>query len=378
MLLAGFFEHSGNDISLGRERGSAHRARALMLVVGRVAVRTSEEMGEVVLRPGPSLLRLRWPTRKHDAMNGLSPPEHLAAERTRAKDLKRVAAPFGHRVCQLVVVASSEADDEVDQHAYHDDHQNQNRHVHSEIVQENQACLHPPLAANRLSLMPTFFVVATPIGNLEDITQRALRTLSEVDLVVCEDTRHSQRLLNHYGIHKPLRSAHGHNERQSAAAVVESLKAGQDVAYVSDAGSPGVSDPGRVLVRTVRDAGYPVVPIPGPSALAAMISVNGLPGKAITFEGFLSPRAGRRRSRLQELLSRDESFILYESPHRIVKLLADLSDLDSERPVLLGRELTKIHEELVEGTAQHVYELLRERQSVKGECALLVGPPKKG
>jgi len=225
--------------------------------------------------------------------------------------------------------------------------------------------------------MPTLYVVATPIGNLGDITYRAVEILLAVDLIVCEDTRHSQKLLTHYGIHKPLKSAHGHNERESARGVVTALGNGQDVAYISDAGSPGVSDPGRVLVREVRDAGYQVIPIPGPSASAAILSVDGFPGKGALFEGFLSPKSGRRRARLRELLDRNETFILYESPHRIVKLMADLSDLDSERPVLIGRELTKIHEELVEGTAVEVFEELRQRQSIKGEFTLLVGPSKK-
>jgi 16S rRNA (cytidine1402-2'-O)-methyltransferase len=226
--------------------------------------------------------------------------------------------------------------------------------------------------------MSTLFIVATPIGNLSDITYRAIETLKSVDLIVCEDTRHSRHLLSHYGIQKPLRSGHGHNEQQSAVGVVEVLRQGGDVAYVSDAGTPGVSDPGRVLVRHVRDAGFAVVPIPGPSAWSTVVSVSGFPGKTITFEGFLSPRGGRRRSRLRELLKREEAFILYESPHRVVKLLADLSDLDSERPVLVARELTKIHEELLEGSAADVFGELNQRPSVRGEFTLLVGPPKKG
>jgi len=226
--------------------------------------------------------------------------------------------------------------------------------------------------------MPTLFMVATPIGNLSDITIRALEVLKAVDLIVCEDTRHSRRLLDHYGISKPLRSGHGHNEVQSALGIVQALEDGSDVAYVSDAGSPSISDPGRLMVRTVRDAGFPVTPIPGPSALAALLSANGFPGKAVTFEGFLSPKQGRRRKRLAELLERGESFVLYESPHRLLKLLGDLSDLESERHILIGRELTKIHEELVEGSAADVLATMSKRQSIKGELALLVGPPKKG
>jgi 16S rRNA (cytidine1402-2'-O)-methyltransferase len=225
--------------------------------------------------------------------------------------------------------------------------------------------------------MPTLYMVATPIGNLADITFRALEVLKSVDLIVCEDTRHSRRLLDHYGVQKPLRSGHGHNEARSALGIVGALRDGSDVAYLTDAGVPGISDPGRVMVRTVRDAGFPVVPIPGASALTALLSVNGLPGKAVTFEGFLSPRQGRRRKRLSELLDRKETFVLYESPHRLLKLLADLADLDPERPVLLGRELTKIHEELLEGTASEVLATMTLRQSIKGELVLLVSPPKK-
>jgi 16S rRNA (cytidine1402-2'-O)-methyltransferase len=221
-------------------------------------------------------------------------------------------------------------------------------------------------------------MVATPIGNLSDITIRALEVLKRVEVIVCEDTRHSRRLLDHYEIRKPLRSGHGHNEEQSALGIVALLEDGKDVAYVSDAGSPGVSDPGRVIARTVRDAGFAVVPIPGPSALTAILSANGFPGKAVTFEGFLSPKSGRRRKRIAELLAREESFVLYESPHRLLKLLGDLTDLESERRILVARELTKIHEELVEGSAQEVFETMRQRQSVKGEIVVLVGPPKKG
>jgi 16S rRNA (cytidine1402-2'-O)-methyltransferase len=226
--------------------------------------------------------------------------------------------------------------------------------------------------------MPALYMVATPIGNLGDITFRAAEILKSVDLIVCEDTRHSRHLLSHLGIRKPLLSAHGHNEAQTASTVVDALADGRSAAYISDAGTPSVSDPGRVLVRRVRDAGYRVVPLPGPSAWSAMMSVNGFPGKTVTFEGFLSTKSGKRRNRLRELLAREESFVLYESPHRLLKLLNDLSDLDSERPVLIGREVTKIHEEFVEGTASEVLETIQRRQSIRGECAVLVGPPKKG
>ena len=235
-----------------------------------------------------------------------------------------------------------------------------------------------PEGRRTLFVMPTLYVVATPIGNLRDITIRALEMLREVSAIVCEDTRHSSRLLSHHGIRKPLVSGHSHNERQSAAAVVARLEAGEDVAYITDAGTPGISDPGRTLVRVVRDAGYRVVPIPGPSATATIASVNAFPGKTVIFEGFLSPKAGRRKGRLKELLAMGETFILYESPHRLVKLLTALADLEPERDVLLGREMTKMHEEFVESTAKQLLEIMETRPVVKGECVLLVGPPKKG
>ncbi|MEE8440721.1 MAG: 16S rRNA (cytidine(1402)-2'-O)-methyltransferase [Spirochaetia bacterium] len=226
--------------------------------------------------------------------------------------------------------------------------------------------------------MATLYVVATPIGNLSDITIRALDTLKSVDVIVCEDTRHSRRLLNHFGIRKPLLSGHSHNERRSAAAVVARLGNGEEVAYITDAGTPSISDPGRTLVRSVRDAGFQVVPIPGSSALTTILSVSGLPGKTVVFEGFLSPKAGRRRRRLGELLDGREMFILYESPHRLLKLLSALADLDAERLILLGREMTKIHEEFLEGSAKDVLAEMEKRAVVKGECVLLVGSPKKG
>lgn len=226
--------------------------------------------------------------------------------------------------------------------------------------------------------MASLFMVATPVGNLGDMTTRAVDVLRSVALVVCEDTRHSGVLLAHFSITTRRVSAHSHNEAERVASVVRTLDSGSDVAYVSDAGTPGLSDPGRLLVRGARDAGHRVVPVPGASAFSALVSVNGFPGKSVTFEGFLSPKSGRRRNRLKELLDRDETFVLYESPHRLVKLLADLADLDPGRPVLLGRELTKLHEELVEGSASEVMEIMAGRLSIKGECALLVGPPKKG
>ena len=215
-------------------------------------------------------------------------------------------------------------------------------------------------------------MVATPIGNLEDITLRALQTLRDVDVIACEDTRHTQRLLNHFDIHKRLIACHAHNERSSGQGIVKLLSEGTSVAFVSDAGTPGISDPGARVVQAVRQAGYPIVPIPGASALAALISVSGFSGKTFTFEGFLSPKSGRRRSRLLQLLERKEAFVLYESPFRIVKLLADLAELAPFRILLVGRELTKTFEEIVEGPAQEVALDFSSRESIKGEFVLCI------
>jgi 16S rRNA (cytidine1402-2'-O)-methyltransferase len=225
--------------------------------------------------------------------------------------------------------------------------------------------------------MPVLYMVGTPIGNLKDITLRALETLKAVDAIVCEDTRHSLRLLNAYEITKPLISCHGYNEERAAQRVIAELGAGKDLAYVSDAGTPGISDPGSILVDLVVQAGFAVVPIPGPSALAAMVSVAGVPGKRVSFDGFLSPKSGRRKNQLKELLSSGDICVVYESPHRIVQLLRDLDAVEPECRVVLGRELTKIHEELLRGKPAAVREILEKRQSVKGEIALLINPPRK-
>jgi 16S rRNA (cytidine1402-2'-O)-methyltransferase len=222
--------------------------------------------------------------------------------------------------------------------------------------------------------MGTLFMVATPIGNLEDITMRALETLRAVDVIACEDTRHTQRLLSRYTIQKRLIACHAHNEAASADGIVKLLDEGNDVAFVSDAGTPGVSDPGTKVVRAVRAAGFPIVPIPGVSAVATLVSVSGFIGKTFFFEGFLSPKAGRRKKRLLQLLEREETFVLYESPFRIVKLLEELAVLAPTRRVLVGREMTKAFEEFVEGTAEEVATGFSGRTSIKGEFAICVSP----
>jgi len=214
-------------------------------------------------------------------------------------------------------------------------------------------------------------MIATPIGNLEDISLRALETLKSVDIIACEDTRHTLKLLSRYEIRKPLISCHSYNEQQAARRVIALLSEGKDVAYCSDAGTPGFSDPGALLVRMARSAGYKIVPIPGPSAFACLISASGLSGKTFLFDGFLSPKPGKRRTRLKELLDRGESFVLYESPFRIGKLLADIASIDPERRLCIGRELTKIHEEIIEGKAEELVQRFP-AESAKGEFCIIV------
>jgi len=225
--------------------------------------------------------------------------------------------------------------------------------------------------------MGKLYIVATPIGNLGDISFRALETLKSVDTIACEDTRHSAKLLNHYEIRKPLISCRSQNEAHVAEKISELLKDDKDIAYVSDAGTPGLSDPGNRLVQIVRTNGFDVIPIPGVSAFASIISVAGNSGKSVTFDGFLSPKPGKRRKRVKELLERSESFLLYESPFRIIKLVKDIVDLEPGRILLIGREMTKIYEEYIEGTALEILEILESKQKVKGEFSLLVYERKK-
>ena len=223
----------------------------------------------------------------------------------------------------------------------------------------------------------TLFIVGTPIGNLGDITYRAVETFKSVDVIACEDTRHTLQLLTHLEIRKPLISCRSQNEDSAAQKIVKLMDEGQNVAYASDAGTPGISDPGAVLAGLVRKAGHTVVPIPGPSAFASLVSVAGAGGKTLIFEGFLSPKPGRRRGRLRELLATGDAIVLYESPFRIVKLLTDIADIDSNRNVVIGRELTKLHEEIVEGTAAELRDDFAARQSIKGEFAIFISGIKK-
>jgi 16S rRNA (cytidine1402-2'-O)-methyltransferase len=221
------------------------------------------------------------------------------------------------------------------------------------------------------------YLVASPIGNLEDITFRAVRILKECDLIACEDTRHTLKLLNHYGIEKPLISYHDYNESQRAAELVARLRDGSNLALISDAGMPLVADPGYRLVTAAVAAGISVQPIPGPSALVTALAASGLPTDSFRFEGFLPPRSGQRSSVLEALKSEQATLIFYEAPHRILDTLADVDRIMGPRPVVIARELTKTHEEFLRGTAQQVLEILRTRNTVKGEITLLIGKAAK-
>ena len=220
--------------------------------------------------------------------------------------------------------------------------------------------------------MGILFVVATPIGNLKDISFRALETFQEADFIACEDTRHTLRLLTHYEISKPLISCRAVNEASASEKIVKLLDEGKKIAYASDAGTPAISDPGSILVRTAREAGHTIIPIPGASAFGAIMSIAGTYDKTVVFEGFLSPKAGKRKRRLQELFDFGAGFVLYESPYRIVKLLADIAEIDSNRELIIGRELTKLHEEIIKGQAAEVLQNFEKRPSIKGEFSVFV------
>src|SRR5215470_7850735 len=216
------------------------------------------------------------------------------------------------------------------------------------------------------------YLVATPIGNLEDITLRALRVLKEADQIACEDTRHTQKLLSHYDIHKPLVSYHEHNEMTRAPELVLAMEQGQHIALVSDAGMPLVSDPGYRLVSLSLRHRLPVIPIPGPSALLASLSASGLPSEEFLFVGFLPPRARERRRALERLRIEDRTIIFYEAPHRIEESLTDAREILGDRPSCLAREVTKLHEEFRRGTLSELVRSVAEKPA-RGEITLLIG-----
>ncbi len=217
------------------------------------------------------------------------------------------------------------------------------------------------------------YVVATPIGNLEDITYRAVRILGEADLIACEDTRQTRKLLDHYGIHKPTISYHEHNETERTPELVERLLAGASIALVSDAGMPLVSDPGYRLVRAAIENRVAVQPVPGPSALLAALAASGLPTDAFHFGGFLPHKPGQRAKALESLADEHATLIFYEAPHRLLETLEAVEQALGPRPVAVARELTKIHEEFLRGTAAEIRAQLAGRDAVKGEVTLLIG-----
>ena len=218
------------------------------------------------------------------------------------------------------------------------------------------------------------YLVATPIGNLEDITLRALRILREADQIACEDTRHTRKLLEHYDIHKPLVSYHEHNEMTRAAELLISLEQGAKIALVTDAGMPVVSDPGFQLVSLCRRHQIRVVPVPGPSALLGALSASGIASDGFVFVGFLPSRQGERRRALDRLRLEDRTTILYEAPHRLEDCLADALEILGDRPGCLAREITKLHEEFQHGRLSQLLELARENPP-RGEITLVLGPP---
>jgi 16S rRNA (cytidine1402-2'-O)-methyltransferase len=196
--------------------------------------------------------------------------------------------------------------------------------------------------------------------------------LKMVSLVACEDTRRTLKLLNHLGIRVKMLSCRSQNEEYAAEKVLQALKQGQTVAYTSDAGTPALSDPGAMLVKAAAQAGYDVIPIPGPSAFAALLSVAGGRDKTVVFEGFLSPKPGRRKSRLRELMAMNAGFVLYESPFRVLKLLGDIAEIDCERYTCVGREMTKIHEEYIRGSAAEILAILGQKKEQIGEFSIFV------
>ncbi len=225
----------------------------------------------------------------------------------------------------------------------------------------------------------TLYIVATPIGNREDITLRALRILDEVDIIAAEDTRKTGMLLKHYNIKKPLTSYFEHNEKRKTPALIQDLQSGKNIALVSEAGTPTISDPGYRLVHAALQEEIPVVPIPGVCAAITALSVSGLPVHRFAFEGFLPPKTGKRKNFLKKLVNEERTLIFYESPHRITAALEDIREVFGDRPAVLTRELTKMHEEHMQGSISTIIESLAEK-SLKGEFTLVVAgnsPAKK-
>jgi len=217
----------------------------------------------------------------------------------------------------------------------------------------------------------TLYIVATPIGNLEDITFRALRILKEADIIAAEDTRHTQKLLNKYEIDTPLTSYHDHNKHEKAPILVARLLDGKNVALVSDAGTPGISDPGYVLINLAVDQQVPVVPVPGATAAITALSISGLPTDSFRFAGFLPQKHGTRLARLRALAKDECTIIFYEAPHKIIRTIGELLEIFGDRRVVITRELTKIHEQVLRGTLSEILIQL-EKGPLKGEFTIIV------
>lgn len=219
----------------------------------------------------------------------------------------------------------------------------------------------------------TLYVIATPIGNLEDLSPRALRILRSVELIACEDTRRTAKLLARFGVEARTLSCHRFNERERLEPVLQILRDGGSVALVSDGGTPAISDPGALLVQQVLEEGIALSPVPGPSAIAALLSASGLPADRYVFDGFLPHRPGERRRRLRELRDEPRTVVVFEAPHRIRRTLRDLAEVMGDRPLVLGRELTKQHETILRGTAREIEAALGEGEGdVKGEITLAI------
>jgi len=223
------------------------------------------------------------------------------------------------------------------------------------------------------SAFGTLFVISTPIGHMEDITLRAIRVLSEVDLIAAEDTRHTRKLLAHYEISAPLVSYHDHNKEKRTPELLAKLKAGTSIALVTDAGTPSISDPGHYIVREAIRQAVPIVPIPGTSAVTAALSVSGLPTDSFVFIGFVPRKSAKRKQLLDALSQEPRTLVFYESPKRLVRLMGEILDVMGDRESVIARELTKIHEEILRGPLSGLVKMISERSHLKGECTLLVG-----
>lgn len=308
-------------------------------------------------------------TGEDDRMHPFARVQERVTQRTWFQDSQPLATPVGHMIGQPFIVVAPQPDQAEEQHGNHENQYKQYRYLNDRSLPSRV----------HWQCMAVLYIVATPIGNLGDITFRAVDVLRTVRAIACEDTRHSRKLLSHFGISCPVFSCRGQNTARSLPRVLGILRDGGDVAYLSDAGTPGISDPGSALVRGVRAEGIAVVPLPGPSAVTTLVSASGIAGRGWLFEGFLPPKGNKRRTRLTELVRREEAFVLYESPHRIGRLMEELRTIAAGRQVVLGRELTKIHEQIVAGTVEEIAHMVDNTDiPARGEFVVLVWTGKNG